>query len=491
MNKKQAKEYLKENEINVQKASAAFTIIDSVFSPYADSYKVHGCVYEPVFSYVSYRNMQTFYQLLDQRKLDVFASKMYTDFIKDPNSLKDRIKKHTQLTKEADKFWLNYKKGNNLKKAFNELVKTSTQWWYYGSIGEDKGGVIDKEVVVNFERRYGISKLEARDVVYKLSHPKEQSFINVERKFFLEICLDFLDKKDIKNKINKYLKDFFWIKDTFYKSVELTPEVLIKEIEKEIKENSKSEIEKEIQKIDETFKNIHKEEKELRNKLQLTEEDEKDIEFTRLTIYWIDVRKFGMGKLLHYWLQLFEDISEEYKIDYRELTLYRVKDVKDLLKKEKKVEKELIEKRDNGMMCVYEKDYKVRFFYGKEGKELFNIATKKDEKEIKGITASKGTADRVKGRVRIIEDPSKQNIQKGEILVTSMTRIEFVPQMRRAKAIVTDEGGLACHAAIVSRELGIPCIVGTKIATKVLKDNNLVELDLDNGEVRRVINIRN
>lgn len=67
---------------------------------------------------------------------------------------------------------------------------------------------------------------------------------------------------------------------------------------------------------------------------------------------------------------------------------------------------------------------------------------------------------------------------------TSMTRPEFVPLMKKAAAIITDEGGITCHAAIVSRELNIPCIIGTRIATKVLKDGDYIEVDADNGIVK-------
>lgn len=67
-----------------------------------------------------------------------------------------------------------------------------------------------------------------------------------------------------------------------------------------------------------------------------------------------------------------------------------------------------------------------------------------------------------------------------------MTRVEFVPLMRKARAIITDEGGIACHAAIVSRELGLPCLIGTKIATKILKNGNVVEMDMERGIVKIV-----
>ena len=64
-----------------------------------------------------------------------------------------------------------------------------------------------------------------------------------------------------------------------------------------------------------------------------------------------------------------------------------------------------------------------------------------------------------------------------------MTQPEFLPAMKKASAIITDEGGLTCHAAIISRELGIPCIIVTKIATKVFKDGDIVEVDATRGIV--------
>jgi len=100
---------------------------------------------------------------------------------------------------------------------------------------------------------------------------------------------------------------------------------------------------------------------------------------------------------------------------------------------------------------------------------------------LKGIPASAGVA---KGKVRIILDPSDcPKMKEGDILVTEMTNPLFIPAIQKAKAIVTDVGSLLCHAAIVSRELGIPCVVGTKKATKVLKSSQLVKVDGKNGIV--------
>ncbi|MBU3906524.1 phosphoenolpyruvate synthase, partial [Patescibacteria group bacterium] len=75
-------------------------------------------------------------------------------------------------------------------------------------------------------------------------------------------------------------------------------------------------------------------------------------------------------------------------------------------------------------------------------------------------------------------------MEKVDILVAGMTSPEFIIVMKKAKAIITDHGGMTSHAAIVSRELGVPCIVGTKIATQVLKDGDLVEVDADQGVIK-------
>ena len=97
------------------------------------------------------------------------------------------------------------------------------------------------------------------------------------------------------------------------------------------------------------------------------------------------------------------------------------------------------------------------------------------DRACRGLGASPG---RVVGRVRLVATPADaEQLQAGEILVTQMTSPDWVPYMRRAAAIVTDSGGMTSHAAIVSREVGLPCIVGTRRATKVLRDGMLVTVD--------------
>lgn len=100
---------------------------------------------------------------------------------------------------------------------------------------------------------------------------------------------------------------------------------------------------------------------------------------------------------------------------------------------------------------------------------------------VKGLGASPGMAS---GKVKIINNTDElDKIQEGDVLVTVMTTPDMVPAMKRASGIITDEGGVTCHAAIVSRELGIPCVVGTGEATKILKENTVVTLDGNKGLV--------
>ncbi len=100
---------------------------------------------------------------------------------------------------------------------------------------------------------------------------------------------------------------------------------------------------------------------------------------------------------------------------------------------------------------------------------------------LRGLAASPGVAT---GRVRVLTSTTRSaELQQGEVLVAAMTSPDWVPLMRRASAIVTDAGGMTSHAAIVSRELGIPCVVGTRTATQTLTDGMQVTVDGSNGRV--------
>ena len=124
----------------------------------------------------------------------------------------------------------------------------------------------------------------------------------------------------------------------------------------------------------------------------------------------------------------------------------------------------------------------------KDSKKLEDYIEKRNKeslmkiKKIKGIVAQKGN---YKGKVYLVKDfRNLKNVKKGIVLVVSQTRPQFNKFIKQAGAIITDEGGMLCHASMLAREFKIPCIVGTRIATKVLKTGNIVEIDSKKGLIR-------
>lgn len=108
-------------------------------------------------------------------------------------------------------------------------------------------------------------------------------------------------------------------------------------------------------------------------------------------------------------------------------------------------------------------------------------AGKEGEVLISGLGASPGIAS---GKARLLRSPDQGKLlERGEVLVAPMTSPDWVPTLRRASAVITDSGGMTCHAAIVSRELGIPCVVGTRSATRVLRDGEPITVDGARGRI--------
>ena len=145
--------------------------------------------------------------------------------------------------------------------------------------------------------------------------------------------------------------------------------------------------------------------------------------------------------------------------------------------------KELLQRYNNSALVFDET--RSQIFVNSELKKIEKIIFgEQSDTTLTGVSAFPG---KVTAIARVINDPKKgSTLKSGEILISGMTRPEFLPIMKRASAFVTDSGGVLCHAAIVAREMKKPCITGTKLATKVFKDGDLVEVDADKGIVRKI-----
>jgi phosphoenolpyruvate synthase/pyruvate phosphate dikinase len=135
----------------------------------------------------------------------------------------------------------------------------------------------------------------------------------------------------------------------------------------------------------------------------------------------------------------------------------------------------------------------MTYYFGQEAEQLYRekAAPLTSSDLIQGIVANRGNVTSLSGKARILECNNAaqarelgQSFREGDILVTPMAQLNIWHIIKRASAIVTDEGGMLSHAAIVARESNIPCIVGTRTATFLIKDGDMITLDLTRGIVR-------
>ncbi len=365
-------------------------------------------------------------------------------------------------------------------------------WWNYGIICEDKGEYISRLIIKKISEKRKISEKKARELMNKIAHPTELTSFIKERLEFLKACkfvvknklsqANILKNKEFNKLYQEYNKKFFFTKTDFKDRKIITPKVFIKEIYLEIKNKNLSDVEAEIKNMYEKTSNISRIRKETINSTNLGEEEKRLISLMEQIILWMDYRKEGMMKQFYYFTSFVHEFGKRKKETYSTLEQLTLDELINWIDDRFKINKKIIEKRKKEVMIVYRKGKKRQFIYGKKAKELLELIQYKSE-EIKGTVASTGGKLMISGKARIVMDAVKDQLDKGEILVTSMTRIEFVPLLKKALAIVTNEGGMAYHAAIVSRELNIPCITGTKNATKNIKNDSRITLNLKTGEI--------
>jgi len=179
---------------------------------------------------------------------------------------------------------------------------------------------------------------------------------------------------------------------------------------------------------------------------------------------------------------LLKQLSEEHKKDYESYLGIASKDILKYFNTKKLPSLKELKARYELSAYVFSEGKYVIVTGDKVNALEQSLANAYDAKIVKGRSAFLGKAT---GRVRIIYDPKQPgDFKEGDILVTGMTRPEFLQLMQKAAAFVTDAGGTLCHAAIVARELKKPCIIGTEVATKVLKDGMIVEVDANTGIVK-------
>ncbi len=187
--------------------------------------------------------------------------------------------------------------------------------------------------------------------------------------------------------------------------------------------------------------------------------------------------------------QILKELAKRKGLSLMQMKYIWPSEIEDVVLRDKISVDELNERKK--FSVLYMKNGKVRILIGDKArkflaKQNFEKIKVVSIKEIKGMCACPG---RVRGVVRVVNVPEDmEKMKKGDIMFSHTTFPALVPAMKKAAAIVTEDGGITCHAAIVSREMKTPCVVGVKSLLQVFKDGDRVEVDAADGEIKKLGN---
>lgn len=367
------------------------------------------------------------------------------------------------------------------------------------ALGSDE--LIAGKIKSAFEASSVKDKMRFTEAFSTLTAPIHLSFINQAEVELLKLALKIkktkyaklfenntayeIDKKikgTIAGKlISKHQRKYYWTRNNYVDDNILGNDYFIEELKKIL--TSKLNLKDEIKRLTNTPKENKDKKEKLIKTMKLNKEIKGLIKISEEFTFWQDERKRSSFLTTHYLSKFLEEISKRTKIPLDSLKYITQREIKMAFDGDLK-ESEMQKRKQNGV--YYWDKFGMECVYGVEADKVKeSILGSKDLGQVddfRGLTASVGKAI---GRVRILKSATEiSKIEQGDILVAVMTRPDYIPAMKKASAIVTDEGGITCHAAIVSRELQIPCIIGTKIATKVLKDGMMVEVNANHGWVK-------
>lgn len=402
----------------------------------------------------------------------------------------------------------------SLKKIDNNELKTIYQRYIDLDIKSvTSSSVIDgfalgtdeliQEELGKFLAKVGLKQQESR-YFSVLTAPIHHSFINKAEVSLLRIALKISKDKlltgSFKNKtvkkiriiINKYSSiltllrkqeaNYFWSKNNYVHNNYINVNRWITEIKSVFL--SGINIKERITQIINTPQRNLKEKKRLIKYLRLPKKIKVLLEISEDFTFWQDERKRQTYWSTHYGSLLLNEIGRRFGFTLHqmkyctpsEVTSFFSKPIVSLKEVKSRLKKCLWYQKGKDQYEVISED-SVKGTY----KQIFEKKTLKAVNDFRGLSACRGVA---RGPVTVVKSATEvRKMKEGDILVAVMTRPDYIVAMKKAAAIVTNEGGVTCHAAIVSREFNIPCVIGTRIATEVLKDGDIVEVNGNHGVV--------
>lgn len=278
--------------------------------------------------------------------------------------------------------------------------------------------------------------------------------------------------------IQNHLTQFEWITTDRYAGEPLSREDVIENLTQVIGRSSES--------LGKIQNNREKKLKKLEKAKEAGgEELEKLLEIAQEYAYFRTYRMDAIYEGDYRARNMFKEIAQRAGLEYEDLIYLTVPEIKESLRG-KEASKHVIDSRKEEYI-VYLVEDEISVLQGEEAEkhisefEEENRTDWEEQAKIEGTVAQRG---QVESEVRLVfEDADIEKVEEGDILVSPMTTPDMMVGIMDAEGIITDEGGMASHAAIVSRELGIPCVIGTETATSILQDGDRVRLDAENGVV--------
>lgn len=358
--------------------------------------------------------------------------------------LEERLEAHPNLKGKAD----------NIFRAFNALT-LSTQ---------ESDVILEKKALLEFAMKVNSSK-QLSELFKKI--PK--SIIDELKNNYKDIY------RNLESIYERFTYTYFVFMVGRFKTLEEYVQI--------IGELTKKEPKKELDKIKMQRKYELKKLYETIDELDIEGDFLEIVNFAREVVYLRTYRLDRIDEGIFMVYPLFKDIAKRLNIDEGLLLELKSNEIIDALNKKLKINLQEIKDRKNGFGYI-SFNKKVNFYFGKEFDKIKDKEIKIKSSIAKGRTAFPG---RVTGKVALIKSRDDLGkVKEGDILVTKMTTPDYIKDMEKSAAIVTEIGGITTHAAILSRELGKPCIIGTGNATSVFKDGDIVEVDANKGIVKKI-----
>jgi phosphohistidine swiveling domain-containing protein/ribosomal protein L17 len=461
--------------------------VDYIVRAYVDDYGIKkGVIDKALDSIAVYRNDHGQYYF-DKETFERGAKESLCRLLKDPSFVFDTILPESLVQgEEAQKIFKDlYRRNFKIPKTeaidlFNRFLKIISIQVSLNTIAvfDLKDQVFSNYLKEYLEKKVKHTNLNLSQVLERLLAPEKLTFTQLLRIELLRLALK------CKNISSSPIKELTILQSRWgwlnYGYVGPGFDLAyFTQVFEELKQKSVADLKEEIEFLLDNENLVKKNKQKIYRQLEIDLSHQRFISALSLLSYLKIYRKDTAFLIFYSVYKIFSAILPNYKkSDLFNLT---IKESQDLLRGRLKISNQ--ELRERYKYCVYVCSENL-FFYGSEADKYLKDRTEEETldasvsslKMLDGTAACLGkTGNWIYGEVRIINSASDMaKMKEGDILVSVATTPDILPAMKKAAAIVTDHGGITCHAAIVSRELNIPCLIATKYATKVFKDGDRV-----------------